>query len=224
MIRQIEETVNYVDKKNVIDNMKSFDELDWDSPKNALKVIKEIIKDKLLISQLNQVFLPELFIYDCAYCGSRLDVGGRKEVEHIAYKAKYKQFTYHPTNLVYACSHCNSSSKKGRKDVVSNWDETTNFSFVTNNLYDQIDDIYKDLEFTIVHPKVDNPDSHIEWLDDIKTVVKCGITTKGKTTVSMFKLDSMEMTLQRKREYREEQDFLLNRAAFVEALKYTTKY
>lgn len=224
MIRKIAETALYNDKKHIINNLNSMDELEWDSPTGLLKELKDSIQRDLIHANGNSVLYPSLPVFDCGYCGTRMNVSGRPEVEHIAHKAKYRMFSYHPTNLVYVCSNCNGSSKKGQRNVVSNFDERIKIDFSKDNVYDQIQNLYSTLKFDIIHPKLDDPDDHIEWVDEEKTIIKNGKTPKGVMSIEMFELSSYSMISQRKKDYEEERQYLEDPDKYIEMLKYSTSY
>lgn len=140
----------------------------WDKPPDEeIKGIKLRIRDYLLINQ----------DYVCGYCG--LDLGGTSDgqIEHIAPKAQYPQFTFEKGNLVMACHYCNGFSKKGNYDTVLS-----------------LDVVYNKCAFKLVHPYFDDPSIHYEWLANDKKVIIKGISDKGLYSIGIFKLDDTKMT------------------------------
>lgn len=110
----------------------------------------------------------------CAYCETILRKGAHA-IDHIAPKGIYGEFCYEPFNLVNACSSCNSTSNKGEKDIIEAPADKNNY---TNN------------RFTIVHPYFDNPDEHIKYEDDDKTIYDMpNCSRKGLETISTFHWD-----------------------------------
>ncbi len=131
---------------------------------------KDAITTQMAIAQSNR----------CAYCGTRL-LGEEHHRDHIAPKKKHPEFTFIPANLVLACYYCNSECK-GEAETISA--KSTDYSNCT---------------FRIVHPILDEPSDHIQFAggeDKILVQVVPG-STKGTATVTMFHLDSPELTKQR---------------------------
>jgi len=114
----------------------------------------------------------------CAYCGVRVEVAGRGEIEHIVPKGKslYPQFTFHELNLVLICELCNGSSRKGSKDIIS-----------------RNSPIYSLNKFKIVHPFFDNPETHYDWVNNAKINI-IEKSSKGRYSIDLFQLDSIQMT------------------------------
>ncbi|MFR3215975.1 MAG: retron system putative HNH endonuclease [Dysgonomonas mossii] len=105
----------------------------------------------------------------CAYC-ERVLCKGEVEIEHIADKGTYRQFTYESLNLVSACRSCNSTANKGTKPSIRT-----------------LNAVYRNCVFLIVHPYFDNPDEHLFYSDENKIIYdidRC--TNKGKATINMF--------------------------------------
>lgn len=226
MIKKIENSDLLTEEEiTIINKIDDISKLDWEKPKEKIVEIKKNIKFNLLEAQKHEVFdCDDLLCHNCAYCGCIMETVGRKEVEHIAHKAKYKFFEYYPTNLVYVCSHCNGSSKKGQKDVVKNWDESNEIEYDDSTVYEQIKKFYEGLDFSIIHPKLDNPDDHIEWFDENKTIIKTHLTPKGKESIKIFELNGHHLTLQRIREHKEKEEYKNNPQIYKNILKYTKKY
>ena len=136
----------------------------WDKkPDNTVKAIKQKIRNQLLKMQ-NQT---------CAYCG--LDLGGTSEgqIEHIAPKGRYGQFTFEIENLTMACHNCNGFGNKG-----------------TANTILTINQNYNACIFKLVHPYYDIPDHHYEWTTINKNVLIQSGTLKGIYSIDLFELDS----------------------------------
>ena len=188
----------------------------WNDGEAQNRLLKKKIKKDLIKAHKNNIID---FNVECAYCGCWVGVSGRGEIEHIAHKSKYIVFEYHNTNLVYVCSHCNSSSKKGQKDVVTNWGAMSGSININHpNIFDHLKDVYNSLEFKIVHPKIDNPEDHFKWKDANKTVL-VHLTEKGRTSTEMFKLHESRIVLQRIMQRKMEKDFLENPDNFKKTLE-----
>jgi len=172
MVRQIFLRINL--SQNQIDHLNGLiphtKEM-WDKPPDiTIKQIKSEIRSQLLNMQ----------DFICAYCG--LDLGGTSEgqIEHIAPKGRYPQFTFEIENLAMACHYCNGFSKKGTKDTI----QTLSVN-------------YEDCEYKLVHPYYDNPDEHYEWTSANKRVLIQHKTNKGEYSINLFNLDDPQMSLLR---------------------------
>ena len=143
----------------------------WKIATNDMKALKNKIMRHLLSMQNER----------CAYCKSRLDVGGRSEIEHIAPKGRelYPEFSFNEYNLVLACQNCNGSSKKGFKNIVQKHSKH-----------------YRRCKFYIVHPYMNNSNHHYIWANGIEIVIIAG-TPKADFSITMFKLNSPHLTEQR---------------------------
>lgn len=169
MITQIIKILVYTEeqKKNLND-LKPHEKNMWDSPPNDnIRELKSVIRDKLLINQSET----------CAYCG--LDLGGTSEgqIEHIAPKAKYPQFTFEEYNLAMACHHCNGFSKKGNHHTIST---------LTSD--------YSKCKFKLVHPYFDNPDNHYDWTSVSRKIIIKSKSKKADYSIEIFDLDEPKMT------------------------------
>jgi uncharacterized protein (TIGR02646 family) len=139
----------------------------WDSPPDDnIIALKSKIRGQLLSIQ-NSI---------CAYCG--LDLGGTSEgqIEHIAPKAKYPDFTFEKKNLAMACHHCNGFSKKGNHHTISN---------KVNR--------YSSCSFKLVHPYFDDPSLHYGWVSQNKKVIIKALSSKGTYSIKMLKLNNLKM-------------------------------
>lgn len=121
----------------------------------------------------------------CAYCGNKMGVTSRPEIEHIAPKGDslYPQFKFEALNLLFACELCNGSSMKGAKDVVS---------LCAKN--------YSDCEFYLVHPYFDDPKDHFDWTDEHEVIITSK-SEKGKYSITLFELDGPARTEARQEKY-----------------------
>jgi len=142
----------------------------WDYTSGHSRAFKDAITAQMILIQSTR----------CAYCGSRLH-GSKHHRDHIAPKESHPEFTFVPSNLVLACYHCNTDCK-GATDTVSVKDTD-----------------YLKCLFTIVHPHFDEPSHHLEFVGGINSILIQVVngSSKGKTTVGLFHLDSPEMTKQR---------------------------
>jgi uncharacterized protein (TIGR02646 family) len=169
MIRRLVNSLTYPDNfvAHLISLLPHSKEL-WDKPPDDIVVsIKAHIKSRLLANQ-NDI---------CGYCG--LDLGGTSDgqIEHIAPKARYPQFTFERGNLVMACHYCNGFSKKGNHNTIANLAAS-----------------YSANSFRLVHPYYDDPSFHYEWIAQDKKVIIKGISEKGKYSIRIFKLAEPKMT------------------------------
>ncbi len=143
----------------------------WDKkPDDTVKGIKQKIRNQLLIMQ-NEI---------CAYCG--LDLGGTSEgqIEHIAPKGRYGQFTFEIENLAMACHNCNGFGNKG----------TANTILAINQNYNQC-------VFKLVHPYYDNPDHHFEW-----TTINKNVLIQSETDEGIYSIDLLDLASPKKSELR----------------------
>lgn len=156
------------DEENHLEGLKPHRSDMWDSPPDEkVKSIKSEIRSRLLNNQFSI----------CAYCG--LDLGGTSEgqIEHIAPKAKYPQFTFEKNNLAMACHYCNGFSKKGNHHTIS---------ILNQN--------YLSCSFKLVHPYFDDPKEHYGWVSEQKKVLIQSKSDKGTYSINMLKLDDVKMT------------------------------
>ncbi|MFF2795340.1 HNH endonuclease family protein [Lysinibacillus xylanilyticus] len=169
MLNLIGKNVKFSNKeKSYLKTIDVTDGKAWEKSTNEMNRIKEKVKIHLYSVQNHR----------CAYCGTRLNVGGRAEIEHIAPKgvSYHPEFTFHELNLLFACEHCNGSSKKGQIDIV-----------IKKSKY------YPKCQFSIVHPFFDDPDLHYEWVNSVPICIKSN-TVKGKKSIEIFELDSPYLT------------------------------
>jgi uncharacterized protein (TIGR02646 family) len=169
MIGQLNKALNYTQAElNHLNNLVPHSKDMWDKPPDDdVKLIKTRIRQVLLVNQSDI----------CGYCG--LDLGGTSEgqIEHIAPKAKYPQFTFEKDNLVMACHYCNGFSKKGNHHTIHTLNPVYNLS-----------------AFKLVHPYFDDHSSHYEWVSQNRKILIKGISVKGKYSIKIFKLDELKLT------------------------------
>lgn len=111
----------------------------------------------------------------CVYCERRL-TGLSPQIEHIADKGKYMDFSFEPLNLVSSCAYCNGSSNKHMANTLKKKSEN-----------------YRNCDFLIVHPYLDTVEEHFEYLLDGKTVYdkeKC--SEKGQYTIDILGWDKIQ--------------------------------
>ena len=168
MISRFKTKLKYTkDEEKHLGSLKPHEHTMWDSPPDDIvKELKVKIRDQLLN---NQKFI-------CAYCG--LDLGGTSEgqTEHIAPKAKYKEFTFEKDNLAMACHYCNGWSKKGNYQTIS---------LLTSD--------YSKCIFKLVHPYYDDPSDHFDWVSKDRKVLILLLSEKGRYSNKIFKLDDPRM-------------------------------
>lgn len=149
----------------------------WDDRNDArVRTFKDLILQHGLDVQQNK----------CAWCTLPIGPGARRSCErdHVAPKGKYSRWTFSPENLVVVCESCNGPQIKGRKDTVH------------VEAYD-----YEETTFHIVHPYRDDPEEHLEFVQEGWTAVLVrSKTDKGQWTITNMKLDSPELTFERAKE------------------------
>lgn len=169
MIGQLNLALNYTQaEQNHLNGLIPHTKDMWDKPPDDnIKLIKKRIREVLLLNQ-NDI---------CGYCG--LELGGTSDgqIEHIAPKAKYPQFTFERGNLVLACHYCNGFSKKGNHNTIST-----------------LHAVYNSSIFKLVHPYIDDHSLHYEWVSQNRKVLIKGISAKGKYSIKIFKLDELKLT------------------------------
>lgn len=121
----------------------------------------------------------------CAYCETLLQKGD-SEIEHLAPKSRYRNFTFEPKNLTTACGRCNSISIKGAKDTI------------LQPPHGQ----YEKNRFKIVHPYLsNNPDTELPFTDNTRTTFdKKRCTQLGLETIAFFEWDNDDARFARLRE------------------------
>lgn len=153
----------------------------WDSRRNCIIAIKESLNAYFDNHQNGK----------CCYCGLLYGTTGRGEIEHIAPKGNtlYPQFTYLSDNLAKACQLCNSSSMKH-----------------TFNTVQKLEADYKDCEFKIVHPYLDDHNYHYSWKYGLQGILISvnNNSSKAKESIRIFELDSEKRTRARARERNQE--------------------
>lgn len=136
----------------------------WSNTDSATKAIKHHISKHTIIAQGGR----------CAYCEKVL-AEGDVDIEHIAPKTHYGEFTFEPYNLVSSCTCCNAPVNKGQKKTI--------VDPVNKAAYDQN-------EFSMVHSYFDNPDDHIKYKDPERIFYdENNCTEKGKATIKLFNWD-----------------------------------
>jgi|GEM_PF-6852481 len=151
--------------------------------KKSKKIIKRFLKrdchghydvnswDKIPKSVKNE-FSKRLFYNQnnkCVYCGRYLPLNA-PEMDHFAHKARYPQFSFTAINVFYSCRFCNSPTRKGQKPTIR-----------------VLHDNYRQCNFSIVHPYLNNPDNEIFYKDVDRIDIdwfRC--TPLGKVTINFF--------------------------------------
>ncbi len=106
----------------------------------------------------------------CAYCECYLRKGSAP-IEHISPKSSTPEFVYEPENLVISCTSCNSTAVKGEKPTIDG----------------VVKPVYRNNSFMIVHPRLDNPNEHIVFIDSERIVFDWNnCTPKGQYTINFF--------------------------------------
>ena len=220
-IKQIIENITYTAADVAIIKSKlNTNKSRWDDGDIRNKNVKKKIRKFLIESHKSTIIDYNEKYVECAYCGCWIGASSRGEIEHIAHKSKYVAFEYLNSNLVYVCSYCNGSSKKGQKDVVINWDNVSDSININHpNIFNHLEDIYNKLEFTIVHPKFDNPNDHYKWKDTDKILLSDHLSEQGGKSIEMFKLKDYAMVEQRLMQRRREKEFCQNPTAFKKTME-----
>lgn len=127
----------------------------------------------------------------CAYCCDRLK-GEQPHRDHIAPKGinLHPEFTFEVRNLVLACYYCNSE-RKGEIDTVSVKSPQ-----------------YADCQFTIVHPILDDPAEHLQFVGHREDILIQAVngSVKGQATIVLFDLASADRSKQRVKDALVDQD------------------
>lgn len=112
----------------------------------------------------------------CAYCEALLEKG-TTSIEHFVPKSRHREFTFEPLNLASACGRCNSTAVKGSKETIVG---VFNPDYASNT-------------FKIVHPRLDNPNDHICFQDNQRTIFdKDHCTQLGLDTIEFFQWDNLD--------------------------------
>lgn len=173
-LSKLSQTVNLKNHEEFINGLKPFVGSQWDSKCDEMVQLKKYIHSELERYQKRR----------CAYCGLEYTEVAYTNIEHIAPKKQYPQFMFEPFNLVASCPKCNGFAKKG------------NINTISHPCTD-----YKKCVFIFVHPYLDNPNEHFEFINEIKGIVICPKTNKGKMSVKIFDLNGGYMLEQRAKQF-----------------------
>jgi uncharacterized protein (TIGR02646 family) len=113
----------------------------------------------------------------CIYC-ERYFLAEKNEIDHLAHKGNYYQYTFITTNLFYACNYCNSMIKNQRNTIVG----LPNKNYKLNKFY-------------IVHPYFNNPSNELKYQDGDRIYfdwVNC--SDLGKSTIKFWGWDGFIYT------------------------------
>lgn len=110
----------------------------WKSRATDVKTFKAILDRMLKVSQDCK----------CAYCGLMMGKNSRRKIErdHFVPDSLFPEFRFCPNNLVAACSVCNGLEVKRATNTISAKGNT-----------------YEDSSFTIIHPRLDDINDHMEF-------------------------------------------------------------
>ena len=137
----------------------------WENTAGRPRRFKDALTTDLLEKQAHR----------CAYCCGHL-LGLQPHRDHIAPKGVnlHPEFTFETRNLVLACYYCNSE-RKGETDTIA-----------TKNAD------YSLCQFTIVHPILDEPQDHLQFIGHRADVLIQTVngSLKGQTTIDLFDLAS----------------------------------
>ncbi|WP_045441748.1 hypothetical protein [Citrobacter sp. S-77] len=173
-----------------INNASALTKESWDSIISIREKIVPILYQHQKCSQMK-----DLEVTRCGYCGLPVGGTGRGEIEHIALKSKFPQFSFYSKNLIVVCSNCNGSSRKGRKfkHIMK-----VNGKFENHIQYDCMSEQYTKFDFLFIHPKIDDPAIEIIWNGSIP--VKEASSEKGKFHIKLFELDTLIMVMEREKD------------------------
>jgi uncharacterized protein (TIGR02646 family) len=148
----------------------------WYDTKKATSIIKnKLLKHKLLHTR-----------YSCSYCHQKL-YRSTIQIDHFIPCAEYPKYSFHPLNLIVSCDYCNATLKNQFDPIL------------TNALK------YSKIEFSIVHPLLDNVQDEIRYNDtDRLTVDMSNSSTKGIKTIRLFRLANIESIFQRTNQFTQE--------------------
>jgi 5-methylcytosine-specific restriction endonuclease McrA len=141
-----------------------------------VKRIKVSIKEQLIALQRNQ----------CGYCGNTLGTIADGQIEHFLPKkgkitlSGHPRYTFSPYNLVLACPKCNMVLKSVTDPIK-----------VLHTLN------YKNCEFYIVHPYLDNFRDHLEEAVQGGQIIISAKTYKGIRSIFLFELNNEGRCIQR---------------------------
>lgn len=146
----------------------------WKSRAADVKNFKAILDRMLKISQDGK----------CAYCGLMMGKKYRRKLErdHFALDSIYQEFRFCPNNLVAACSVCNGLEVKKATNTISAMGNT-----------------YEESSFTIIHPRLDDINDHIEFCGQYGDIPFARIgSAKATAHIELFDLqNSTQISLRR---------------------------
>lgn len=151
----------------------------WESQAAAVKEFKALFRSEAAVSQK----------YRCAFCALEIgvDTGNRSDdIEHIAPRKIYAEWTFESLNLVLACEVCNRRRKKVFDSVE-----------VKNATYSQC-------TFKLVHPYFDQISDHIVggYVADLcAPSIPVARSDKGRATIKLFNLASADRLRLWKKDY-----------------------
>ncbi len=113
----------------------------------------------------------------CVYC-ERYFIGLKNEIDHLAHKGDYSQYSFITSNLFYACNYCNSMIKNQRNTIRG----LPNLNYKLN-------------DFEIVHPLFHIPDNEIVFKDADRVDFDWdNCTDIGRRTITFWKWDEFIFT------------------------------
>ena len=145
---------------------------EWSRQTNNVKAFKKAVMEHGMAEQDSK----------CVWCESKLGKLARRSAhrDHIAPKEPYRKWTFLPVNIAISCEACNGFTVKSDLDTIAV--EAPN---------------YEDCDFLIVHPYLDSPEEHIEFVQDEKRIVMVGRSVKGRWTIENLQLDGTAATARR---------------------------
>lgn len=179
-IKKLPICIRYNDEQeSFIEYLRPIQGFYWDTKNKVPNKIRGTLANlSRLKSYIRKSLIASHGLY-CSYCGLKLKETSGDEIDHIASKSDYPEFTFEAQNLVLACTLCNGPTKKH-----------------THNSVKTLSIQYHNCTFNIVHPYFDDPISHYEYLHTEKGVpaIIVLISPKAIESNKLFKLDSPEMT------------------------------
>lgn len=120
--------------------------------------------------------LEVLFREKCAYCESEINSVSYGHIEHFRPKSRFPAYCFEWTNLLLACGRCNSKAHKGDK-----FPETSDGG-------------------PFIDPSVEDPGVHLNFV--YGAIAKLALvepkTTRGRTTTTIFGLNTRKALLKRR--------------------------
>ena len=152
----------------------------WDRELAAAKQSRDKVRIRNAESKYAQLdvkmALETSFNEKCAYCESEINSVSFSHIEHFRPKSKFDTSCFEWSNLLLACSRCNSKAHKG-----------DHFPEVKDG-------------GPLIDPSAEDPNQHMTFVYDrgTKLALANPTTVRGTTTVSLFGLNVRKALLKRR--------------------------